>query len=268
MSDSLQERHVVVVGASSGLGRGVAIRAVQGGARVILAARRIEELERAIDEAGGGQAVVTDLRSDASCRHLAERVACSRPPVDLLVVSAGSAPLRRMRLTTADDWQLALETNVVGINRVIAALFDHLAPHAVVAVVSSEVVGSPRSHLGAYGASKAALEHSIAQWQEEHPWLRFTTVSLGATVPTQFGQAFATDDLVEAFGAWTAAGQNPSGFMDTDEVCGLLVATLGGLVTAPSVGMPRMELHSPAPAEPDNETGLAAAKASRETAPL
>jgi NAD(P)-dependent dehydrogenase (short-subunit alcohol dehydrogenase family) len=267
MTDLFQARSVVVVGASSGIGRGVSIRAIRQGAQVVLAARRSEELVRAITEAGGGTAVPTDLCSEASCRHLAEEVASTLLPVELLLVSAGTAPLSRMRKTTAEEWRLALDTNVVGINRVIAALFDQLSPHAVIAVVSSEVVGAPRSHLGAYGASKAALEHSIAQWQEEHPWLRFTTISLGATVPTEFGGAFAADDLLEAFGLWTASGRNPTGFMDTAEVCDLLMATLGGLMASPSVGMPRIELTSPSPAETDNDLALERAKASRSGAP-
>jgi NAD(P)-dependent dehydrogenase (short-subunit alcohol dehydrogenase family) len=256
-------RSVLVVGASSGIGRGVSIRAVQQGAQVLLAARRSEELGQAIAEAGGGQSVPTDLRSEESCRNLAGSAAALLPPIDLLLVSAGTAPLSRMRTTTPEDWQLALETNLVGINRVIAALFDQLAPHAVIAVVSSEVVGAPRSHLGAYGASKAALEHSIAQWQEEHPWLRFTTISLGATVPTEFGHAFAADELMEAFGLWTASGRNPAGFMDTGEVCDLLMATLGGLMASPSVGMPRIQLSSPSPAETDNRVAVERAQASR-----
>jgi NAD(P)-dependent dehydrogenase (short-subunit alcohol dehydrogenase family) len=263
VTDLFNGRSVVVVGASSGIGRGVSIRAVQQGAKVLLAARRSEELEQAIAEAGGGQSVPTDLRSEESCRNLAEEAATSLPPIDLLLVSAGTAPLSRMRTTTADEWRLALDTNVIGINRVIATLFDHLSPRAVVAVVSSEVVGAPRSHLGAYGASKAALEHSIAQWREEHPWLRFTTISLGATVPTEFGHAFAAKDIMEAFGLWTASGRNPAGFMDTEEVCDLLMATLGGLMASPTVGMPRIVLTSPTPAETDNDVALERAQASR-----
>jgi NAD(P)-dependent dehydrogenase (short-subunit alcohol dehydrogenase family) len=263
MTGPLHSRSVVVVGASSGIGRGVAIRAVRDGAKVILAARRSEELDRATAEAGGGESAPTDLRSEESCRNLASLVGRSLPPVDLLLISAGTAALRRMRDCTPDDWTSTLETNVVGINRVIAALFEHLSPQAVVAVVSSEVVGAPRSHLGVYGASKAALEQSIAQWSEEHPWLRFTVISLGATVPTEFGHGFASEDILEAFTIWTASGRNPAGFMVTDEVCDLLVSTLGGLIAAPSVGLPRITLNSPTPPETNNESALETAKASR-----
>jgi hypothetical protein len=54
--------------------------------------------------------------------------------------------------------------------------------------------------------------------------------------------------------------------MDTAEVCDLLMATLGGLMASPSVGMPRIELTSPSPAETDNDLALERAKASRSDA--
>lgn len=257
---SLARRSIVVVGASSGIGRGVAERGIRAGARVVAAARRAAALSDLVAEAGGGHVVPTDLRDDDSCRRLADEVAAVAAPVDLLLISAGSAPLRRMELTSPQDWEDTLSTNLVGIHRVIVALLEHLSPTAVVAVVSSEVVHAPRSHLGAYGASKAALEHMVQQWQEEHPWLRFTTISLGATVPTEFGDRFAPEDLVEAFSSWTSTGRHAAAFMNTDEVCNLLFSALASLIEAPSVGMPRIELRSPSPPETDRRTALANAR--------
>jgi len=249
ISSPLAGRSVVVVGASSGIGRGVAERGIRGGAQVVLAARRVDALSEIVLGAGGGHPVTTDLRDEDSCQRLAQEVAAIARPVDVLFISAGTASLRRMASTTAEDWHHALSTNLVGIHRVIVALLEHLSPTAVVAVVSSEVVGAPRSHLGAYGASKAALEHSIQQWQQEHPWLRFTTISLGATMPTEFGEGFPPDDLREAYAAWTSSGRNASVFMNMDEVCDVLVSTLASLVRSPSIGMPRIEFRSPAPPE-------------------
>jgi len=116
-----------------------------------------------------------------------------------------------------------------------------------------------------YGASKAALEHALTQWREEHPRLRFSTISLGATVPTEFGKHFEPEAIIDAFTAWTAAGRHASTFMDVEEVCDLLVTTLGGLVAAPSVGMPRIELRPPAP--PETDLAAAVALASEQVAP-
>ena len=265
MSTCWDERFVVVIGASSGIGRGVAERAVRAGAEVVVAARRADALTELVKQAGGGRPVATDLRDDTSCRRLAREVASIGTPIDLLLISAGMAPLRKMADTTPDDWDATLATNLVGIHRAIVSLLDLLAPAAIVAVASSEVVSAPRSHLGAYGASKAALEHALNQWREEHPRLRFSTISLGATVPTEFGQHFEPEVIMEAFTAWTAAGRHASTFMNADEVCDVLMATLGSLVNAPSIGMPRIELRPPAP--PESDPAAAAALASEQVAP-
>jgi NAD(P)-dependent dehydrogenase (short-subunit alcohol dehydrogenase family) len=263
MSLPLEGRSVVVVGASSGIGRGFAIRAVRAGANVILTSRRADRLAEVVAEAGGGRPIPTDVRSSDECERFTDEVTNVLSQIDLLFVSAGTAPLRPMALTSSDDWMLALETNLVGIHRIVAGLLPLLAPGAIVAMVSSEAVTAPRSHLGAYGASKAALEHSVLQWQVEHPWLRFVTVSLGATVPTEFGQGFATEDIVDAIGAWASSGRNQAAFMDTEEVCDILSSTFESLLQSPSVGLPRIELRSPAPLVADGESAIQTATASR-----
>ena len=260
-------RKVVVVGASSGIGRGVAVRAVRAGSDVVLAARRADRLADVAAEAGGGRPVVVDLRDDHMCRQLADEVRTALGHVDLLFVSAGAAPLRRLVATRPEDWRDALETNLIGINRVLVALVDLLRPESVVAVMSSEAAEAPRSHLGAYGASKAALEHSLDQWREEHPWLRFTTVSLGATVPTEFGHGFDADEIVDALEAWAGSGRNQAAFMDTEQVCDVLAEALGSLLAAPTVGIERLSLRSPSPPVSDAREAMEVAAASRARPP-
>jgi NAD(P)-dependent dehydrogenase (short-subunit alcohol dehydrogenase family) len=186
--------------------------------------------------------------------------------IDLLFVSVGAAPLRSLRAMTPPEWSHAFDTNVIGIHNAIAEMLPALAPAAIVAVVSSEVATSPRSHLGAYGASKAALEHMMLQWREEHPWLRFTVVNLGPTVPTEFGHDFEPDEIVDAIGKWSEAGHSQMAFMDTDEVCDVLMATFGALLATPSIALPRLELRSPAAIEADATRALETAAASRQPA--
>jgi NAD(P)-dependent dehydrogenase (short-subunit alcohol dehydrogenase family) len=262
VTSALKGRSVAVVGASSGIGRGVALRAIQAGADVILAARRVELLEDLVRDAGGGFAMACDVVDDDAGERLAAAVRGRADHLDVLFVSTGAAPLRRMAVTSAEEWRGALETNVIGINRVIAATLDLLRPESVVAVVSSEAAVAPRSHLGAYGASKAALEHSIEQWREEHPWLRLSTISLGATVPTEFGRHFDQGEIIQALDAWTTGGRNQAAFMDTEQVCDLLVDVLGSLIGATSVGLPHITLRSPSPNTADAELVKRIAEAS------
>jgi len=71
MSGTLSGKRVVVIGASAGIGRALAVRAVQEGAQVLMAARRGAELEKAADEAGGGHPVTVDVRAPEDCARLA-----------------------------------------------------------------------------------------------------------------------------------------------------------------------------------------------------
>jgi NAD(P)-dependent dehydrogenase (short-subunit alcohol dehydrogenase family) len=256
MSGMFAGRRVVVIGASSGLGRGMATVAANEGAAVVVAARRAERLADVVAEAPGAVAIPLDLRDEASRSAFAASVREELGQIDVLVVASGAAPLRRFAETSDVEWLATIETNLIGVNQTVSALIDLLAPGSITLAISSESVDEPRSHLGAYGASKAALEHSMSQWSEEYPWLRFSVVSLGATIPTEFGDGFGHDELVDALNAWGASGRNQAAFMDTSEVCTMLARTIAALVDAPSIGMPRIVLRSPSPRESDLNTVL------------
>jgi NAD(P)-dependent dehydrogenase (short-subunit alcohol dehydrogenase family) len=247
----LDNNPIVVVGASSGIGRGVARRLIDAGGLVLVAARRADLLDTLVTEAGAGRAFQCDLLDEDAGEQTAAEIRRSADRLDALFVSAGSAPLRKLADTSVDEWRSALETNVIGINRLIAGVLPLLRPESIVIIVSSETAVLPRSHLGAYGASKAALEHSIRQWREEHPWIRLTAVSLGGTVPTEFGRQFEIDVTVEALQAWSASGHNQQAFMDTEEVCDVLADVMVTLLHSPSVGLHRLELRSPSPVATD-----------------
>jgi NAD(P)-dependent dehydrogenase (short-subunit alcohol dehydrogenase family) len=251
LTRSVEDRTIVVVGASSGIGRGIARRFIDAGALVLAAARRTDLLDTLVAEAGAGRAFQCDLLDEDAGERTADEIRRSSDCLDALVVSAGSAPLRRLADTSVDEWRSALETNVIGINRLVAGVLHLLRPESIVIIVSSETAVLPRSHLGAYGASKAALEHSIRQWREEHPWLRLTAVSLGATMPTEFGRHFEADVTAEALQAWSASGHNQQAFMDTEEVCDVLTDVMVTLLHAPSVSLHRLELRSPSPVAVD-----------------
>ncbi len=238
-----QGRHVVVVGASSGIGRLAAIELVRAGADVVLTARRADKLSEAVTEAGGGTAVTYDVSGDP-----AELVAAvGERPVDVVLFSAGTAALRPLLETDETDWQQILAVNTVGINRSIAALVPSLAPGAIVTVISSEAAGAPLWGLGAYAASKAALETTIKAWKHEQPGIRFSCLAVGATLPSDFGTHLDPARLGEAFGHWSSGGYSPQ-IMETADVAAALVGVLGSILPFPSVNLEYAMVRAPAPA--------------------
>ncbi len=243
---TLDGKRVLIVGASSGIGRVCALRAVRWGASVVMSARRADRLADVVREAGGGMAIAGDVRDPDSCVRIAEEAAATLGGIDLLLYTVGAAPLRHFAETTADDWRQVIETNVIGPHQVIRAVLPALVPGAVVAVLSSESVGRPYPGLGAYAASKAALEESIRAWRTEQPSVRFCCVTQGATMPTDFANAFDLDLLGELMQQWGRLGivSEP---MEADHVADVLMTTLAAAVANPRVGVEHVAIRPPLP---------------------
>lgn len=112
----LAGRVAVVTGASSGIGAGLAAMLADEGARVVLAARRGEELERVaagIRRAGGvAVPVVTDLADGDSMARLLTRTTAELGPVDVLVNNAGFGLWKPLEKTTIAEWDHTFAVNV------------------------------------------------------------------------------------------------------------------------------------------------------------
>jgi len=241
---TLSGKRVLVLGASAGIGRALAVRAVQEGAQVLMAARRAAELEKAATEAGGGHPVSADVRVPEDCARLAIAARETLGQVDVLVFSVGTATLRLMADTDAEDLRRAFETNVIGFHQPMRSCLPTLAPNAIVMVLSSESIDQPRSALGAYATSKLALERALMAWRTEHPGIRFCRVRVGQTFPTEFGNAFDAETLTRAMGDWAARGLAQAQFMTPEDVAGVLVGVLAATTGHPGVSLDELMVRS------------------------
>lgn len=250
---NLAGRRVLVVGASAGIGRTVGVHAVRAGADVVFSARREEALQAAVTEAGGGRAVIGDIRRQDDCLRIAEQTANGLGGIDLVIVAAGMSPLRELCSTSMEDWEAVFATNVFGVSQVTAACLPHLSPGAVVAYLSSDSAHRPRYGLVPYAASKAALEAVVKGWRLEHPERRFVTIVVGPTVGTEFGDGFDPEAVAAAFPLWFAHGEIGTGMMDKDELADILLTSLGEALDRPSIDVQGMTLRPPGPLAPSVE---------------
>jgi NAD(P)-dependent dehydrogenase (short-subunit alcohol dehydrogenase family) len=255
-SASLEGRRVLIVGASSGIGRALAVRAVQDGAEVAMVARTAEKLAETVALAGGGVAIAADLRADGDCDRIAAETVAAIGSPELVFVSAGSSALQWVHQTTRADWARAFETNVIGVNLLFGALRPHLRAGSIVAACSSESVGRPRAAMVPYSSSKAALEESLRGWRVEHPDLRFTCVSMGATMPTGFADTWDMDLLMQALDTWASHGLAQAEMMEADDVAEMLAATFALALALPGIGLEQLTLRSPAKAGASNDEML------------
>ena len=186
----LKDKRVLVVGASSGLGRESGLAIAREGARVCFSARRIERIEAAAKEAGGGGfALPCDVRDEASCRTAVEGAVARMGGLDALVYAPGIATFGPIEEIGAKDWLDVFSTNVIGLSLVLnAAIHELEASRGKVVVFSSISIDDapPRPQQASYPVSKVALESLIQAWQGEHRQVGFTSIANGDTL-TEFG---------------------------------------------------------------------------------
>jgi NAD(P)-dependent dehydrogenase (short-subunit alcohol dehydrogenase family) len=172
----IRGRGVVVTGASRGLGAALARKLAARGARVVLVARGERELEAvagSIRRAGGTAYVLPgDVGDKDAIVPLAGEASALVGEVDLVVHDAstlGPVPLRLLGDTACEDLERVLAVNLVGPFRLTKALVGPmvLRGRGLVVHLSSDAATSAYPSWGAYGASKAALDHLARVWAAE-----------------------------------------------------------------------------------------------------
>ena len=159
----LQDKVAVVTGASSGIGRGIAHGLVREGARVVIAARRANELanvERELTEAGGQMlAVVTDVTDEAQVETLFARTMERFGRVDVLFNNAGAfdgGPLDELSLAT---WEHVMAVNLRGPFLCTRAAFRIMKRQGGGRIINTGSISAQRVRLNSapYSTSKHGL---------------------------------------------------------------------------------------------------------------
>jgi NAD(P)-dependent dehydrogenase (short-subunit alcohol dehydrogenase family) len=237
----LDGRRVLVVGASSGVGRAIGIEAARAGAKVALAARRLDRLEEAAAGLPGAVALACDVTDPSSVVTAVDAAAASCGGLDAVVYATGIDPLMRIADVDADAWARLFATNVVGASLVIRRALPHLrASGGRVLLISATSVGRPLPGMGAYATSKAALEELARAWRSEHPEVSFGTVAIGMTLGTEVFEAWDRELMAEFGPVWDQRGHlfdNGPGYLDCDEVARTVVAVLAAPAFLPFVSV-------------------------------
>ena len=160
---ALTNRVAVVTGASMGIGAGLAAMLAGEGARVVLAARRGEELDRVAKDIrrDGGTAVpvVTDLTDDDSLGRLLAATRAELGAVDVLVNNAGYAIWKPLEATTIAEWDHTFAINVRAAAYLCAAVLPGMQARGFGRIINigSEAGVAIVPGMAAYCVSKHAL---------------------------------------------------------------------------------------------------------------
>lgn len=159
-------RHVIITGASSGIGRASALAVARRGATVFALARNGAALDDLVDEirAGGGQAYAftCDITDSASVEHTVKDILGRFDHVDYLVNNAGRS-IRRSVVNSTDrlhDYERVMAVNYFGAVRMVLALLPHWRERRFghVVNVSSAGVQARNPKYSSYLPTKAALD--------------------------------------------------------------------------------------------------------------
>ncbi len=168
----------LVTGASRGLGQAVALEFARHGASLVINSRSasasgLAETERQLKALGAPTlSVLADVSQRGDIERLAGEALARFGRVDVLVNNAsalGPTPMPYLIDYPIDDFQSVLQTNVVGPFMLTRALVGQMLTRGSGSIINissdAGVVGYPT--WGAYGVSKAALDHLTRTWAAE-----------------------------------------------------------------------------------------------------
>ena len=227
----LEGRSALITGGSRGLGAALGRALAREGARVVLVARGAEELARVVDgiRAEGGEAhgFAADVGAKEDIHRIAGAASALAGPIDLLVHNAstlGPTPLRLLLDTECEDLGQVLDVNLLGPFRLTRALVGGmvLRGRGLVLHVTSDASVNGYPTWGAYGVSKAALDHLGRIWAAE---LEGTGVRVLTVDPGEMRTAMHAAAMPEA---------DPAALADPALVAGRLVAIIRGAEGIPT----------------------------------
>jgi 3-oxoacyl-[acyl-carrier protein] reductase len=194
MDLELNDRVALVTGASRGIGLAVARCLAAEGCKVGMIARSSDDLRGAAKELTGlgaqAVAVPADLMDAAAVKPAVERVTAALGPIEILVNNAGGST--RMGVTfedlTDEDWQGALELNLLSVVRVTRAVLPGMRElgRGSIVIVSTDAAMQPEGFVPHYTAAKAALLNLSKGLSRQlgREGIRVNAVSPGMTLAT------------------------------------------------------------------------------------
>ncbi len=219
----IQNASVLIPGGNRGLGLALGMQLAAGGARVVLVARKRAELDAAV--AGirrrGGEAygIAADIGKKEDIHSIAAQAAALAGPIDILIQNAstlGPVPLRLLLDTGCEDLERTLEINLIGpfrLDKVIAGSMA-LRGQGLVIHISSDAAVEAYSGWGAYGISKAALDHMTRIFAAE---LHDTGVQFLSIDPGEMDTKMHADAIPDA---------NRSTLAQPDDVAGRILGII------------------------------------------
>lgn len=162
---AIENKVVVITGASSGIGEATARLLAERGAKLVLGARREERLAQLVQDiqANGGEAAyhVTDVTSREDNRSLIDFAKTTFGRVDVIFLNAGIMPSSPVSALQIEDWEKTIDINLKGVLYGVAAVMPEFTGQRSGQIITTSSVAGIKSfpNSGVYGATKFAVRN-------------------------------------------------------------------------------------------------------------
>lgn len=212
---SIAEKVILITGASSGIGEGMARELAAAGAKVLLGARRTEKLEQVaadIREAGGVvETRALDVTDRAAMAEFARAALDLWGRIDVLVNNAGIMPLSPLSAGKLDEWERMVDVNIKGVLWGIGAVLPVMNRQEAGQIINIGSIGALQAvPTGAvYCATKFAVRAISDGLRQETSNIRVTCVNPGV-VESDLASTITHDETATFMDSYRAVALQPS----------------------------------------------------------
>lgn len=168
MEKRFENQVALVTGGGVGLGRAMAERFAQEGAKVVIVGRHEDTLSAVADANENVSYVVGDLTKDEDVKNIAKYIKDNFGKLNILVNNAGWCPVQPIQEITIEDYDRAFNLDVRGlVNMTINVLPMLIENHGNIINISSQGAQRPSVNLSMYAGAKAAVEKFTDVWAAE-----------------------------------------------------------------------------------------------------
>lgn len=209
------DKVILITGASSGIGEGIARELGSAGAKVLLGARRLDLIEAVaaeINTAGGtAKAVALDVTDRASMAEFARAAVKEWGRIDVLVNNAGIMPLSPLNARKLDEWDRMIDVNIKGVLWGIGIVLPIMEAQGNGQIINIGSIGalSVVPTAAVYSATKFAVRAISDGLRQENANVRVTCVNPGV-VESDLAATITHEETMAAMDAYRAIALKPA----------------------------------------------------------
>ncbi len=219
----LSDIRALVTGGSSGIGKATAKAIVEGGGKVVIAARNKERLDKAAEEIGAIP-IQCNIRMEKQVIDLVEQTIDELDNYNVLINNAGYGEFSKLVNLSATDFEEQLKTNTIGAMMVARESAKHFIQQDFGNIINISSTAGKRGFEGgtAYVASKFALGGMTECWRDE---LRGHNIRVMQVNPSEVQTRF-----------FETAGRGGRPFNETKLVADDIAQTICSMLSLPNRG--------------------------------